>query len=112
MENRLSKNPTLTISEIFTRLLPNIMALGAVAAGSIKAELAARVAGTISEMGLISALLAIAAKMGKIISVLAIFEVSSVKKLMPVVMVATTIGTGTPSRALNLAPMASLKPLA
>lgn len=59
------------------------MALGAVAAGNIKAQLAARVVGIIKSRGLTFKLFAMDAKIGRIISVDAILEVSSVKKLIP-----------------------------
>ena len=48
---QLMINPALTISIIFTLFDPKIMALGAVAAGNIKAQLAAKVAGIIIDKG-------------------------------------------------------------
>ena len=83
---KLAKKPTLTISQIFRCPLPNTMALGAVAAGSIKAQDAARVTEIISGKGSIPICSAADAKMGRIISVEDMLDVSSVKKLMKVVL--------------------------
>ena len=50
-QTKLIKKPDLIISPIPTLFDPNMMAFGAVAAGNIKAQLAARVAGIIRERG-------------------------------------------------------------
>ena len=78
------------MSFIFTRLDPKIMAFGAVAAGSIKAQDAANVAGIIIDNGEILEAFAMDARIGRIISVELILLVSSVKKLIPKVILKTT----------------------
>ena len=74
--------PVFAISIIFILLVPKIIAFGGVATGSIKAKEADRVAGNIKNKGLISVVIEMPAKTGKIISVVAVFEVSSVKKVI------------------------------
>ena len=74
--------PVLAMSIILSRPVPKIMALGGVATGSIKAMDAARVAGIINSNGLSSILTERPARMGSIISVVAVFDVNSVKKVI------------------------------
>ena len=57
------------------------MALGGVATGSIKAQDGESVAGIIRKSGLIFIATANDARMGRIICVVAVFEVNSVKKV-------------------------------
>ena len=78
------------MSLIFTLLDPKIIAFGAVAAGNINAQDAAKVAGIMIDSGDISDALAMDARIGRIISVDDILLVSSVKKLIPMVMLNTT----------------------
>ena len=60
---------------------PKTIALGAVATGSINAQDALIVAGTMSNRGSISLAKAVAARIGSKRTVVAVFEVISVKKL-------------------------------
>ena len=78
--------PTLAISAILIRPLPKTMALGGVATGIMKAHDAERVAGIISSKGFAFMAKATDANMGRIISVVAVLDVSSVKKVRPVQM--------------------------
>ena len=87
MPTKFNTKPVFDISKTFSRLVPKIMALGGVAAGSIKANDAAMVAGNINNKGLTSTLTDNAAITGKKVSTVATLEVNSVKKVM---MVATT----------------------
>ena len=83
---KLMRTPALTISKILMRPLPKTMALGGVAMGIIKAQDADRVAGISSIKGLIFMATAMDDKMGKIIWVVAVFEVNSVKNVKVVQM--------------------------
>ena len=69
------------MSITLSRFVPNIMAFGAVAAGNMKANDAAMVAGSIKSKGFISMLIANPANTGKKVSTVARFEVNSVKKV-------------------------------
>ena len=89
--------PTLAISEIFIRPLPNTIALGGVATGIINAQDADIVAGIISNKGLVSMAMATDANIGSIISVVAVFDVSSVKNVRPKqIITIITIDIGNP----------------
>ena len=77
--------PALTISMIRSELLPNMIALGGVAMGSIKAMDAATVTGTINNNGCIPELSEMPAMIGSAISVVAVLEVNSVRKDIPAV---------------------------
>jgi len=107
---QLMINPALTISIILTLFEPKIMALGAVAAGNIKAQLAAKVAGIIIDKGWRPLDLATLAKMGRSISVEDILLVSSVKKLMPKVRPDTTKTGEISANPINLAPITPERP--
>ena len=61
---------------------PNTIALGGVATGSIKAQLAAKATAAVTRIGSKSDCMAIAATTGKKVAVVAIFDVSSVKNIM------------------------------
>ena len=74
-------NPVVAISAIFILFVPKIIALGGVATGNIKAIEAETVAGSIRNNGLISIETDNPAKIGRIISVVAVFEVNSVRKV-------------------------------
>ena len=71
----------MAISAILIRPLPNIIALGGVATGIIKAQDAERVAGIMRISGLTFIAQATDASTGRIISVVAIFDVNSVKNV-------------------------------
>jgi hypothetical protein len=73
--------PVFAISAMRRRRVPKIIAFGGVATGIIKAQEADRVAGIIRSKGLILIATATPAKIGRTISVVAVFEVSSVKKV-------------------------------
>ena len=78
---RLMKNPIFAICAILTLPVPNIIALGGVATGIINAIEAEMVAGIINKSGLMPIAAAVAAKIGSNVCVVAVFEVSSVKKV-------------------------------
>ena len=80
---RLMARPTLAISAILIRPLPKMMAFGGVATGIMKAHDADKVAGIISSSGLTFMATATEARIGRIISVVAVLEVSSVRKVRP-----------------------------
>ena len=67
---------------------PKTIALGGVATGNIKAQLAARATAAVTNIGLKSDCIAMAATTGKKVAVVAILEVNSVKKI---IMVTTNI---------------------
>ena len=73
-----SINPVFTISIMRIRFVPKMIAFGGVATGNINAMEAASVAGIINNNGLIFITLAKPARIGKIISVVATFDVNSV----------------------------------
>lgn len=87
----LMRKPVFIISVIFILLVPNIMALGGVATGSIKAKDAAKVAGSINKSGLTLILTAKPASMGKSISVVAVLEVRLVSSDINIEIEKTTI---------------------
>ena len=78
----LITNPVRIILFILTLSVPKIIAFGGVAVGSINANDAASVTGTINIMGFIFKPTAIEAKTGKSICVEAVFEVNSVRKVI------------------------------
>ena len=86
------------------------MALGGVATGIMKAQVADKVAGIISMSGLIFAATAIEASRGRIISVVAILDVSSVRKVSVVQMTATMLSSDVPSNPPNPDPTYSDRP--
>ena len=79
---RLRSNPHLIISETLTRPEAKMMELGGVAAGSIKAQEAAKVVGIMRERGDIPISLEMEPTMGKKSSVVDVLLVNSVRKLM------------------------------
>jgi hypothetical protein len=85
IEIRLSINPVLTICNIVISPVPNTIALGGVATGSMNAQLAAIVAGIANKYGCTPTAGAIAASTGTSDIVVATLEVSSVMKTMAVV---------------------------
>jgi len=79
---RFRNSPVLAICPTLIREVPNIMAFGGVATGSIKAIEADIVAGIISSSGLIFVVMAIPASIGRTISVVAVLDVSSVRNVI------------------------------
>ena len=113
----LSAKPVLDISNTLSRLVPKIIALGAVAEGSIKANEAAIVAGSMNKRGFISMLMASPANTGRKVSTVATLEVSSVKKVIKRATDNTIINGCTPLSHINWSPNhwdnpESLNPLA
>lgn len=78
--SKLSQMPVFAISQILTRLVAKMMALGGVATGNMKAKEQDTVAGTIRNRGWILMALDNAPKIGSNISTVAALEVNSVKK--------------------------------
>ncbi len=76
---RFKQNPAFAICGIDTLPEPNIIALGAVATGNIKAQLAARAIGAINNKGSIYAAVAMPPKTGNKVAVVAVLLVSSVR---------------------------------
>ncbi|VXD14391.1 hypothetical protein MARINOS108_11926 [Marinoscillum sp. 108] len=76
---RFSQNPILTICETETLSLASTTVLGPVAAGIIKAQEHATVAGIIIKSGLTLAAMAVLANTGNKILALAVLELNSVK---------------------------------
>ena len=74
--------PTRAISAMVRRLLPNTMAFGGVATGIMNAQDADMVAGIINTSGCVPVSTATDASMGRIISVVAVLLVSSVRNVM------------------------------
>ena len=96
--------PNLIISFMAISPDPKTMALGGVATGSIKAQDAESVAGIINNRGLTFIAVAKEPKIGRNISVVAVLEVSSVKKVNVVQTDATIINGGKSSTPLMLSP--------
>ena len=74
-------SPVLAISAIRNLLVPKIMAFGGVATGSMNAIEAEMVAGSMRNKGFTSMETDNPANIGRIISVVAVFEVNSVRKV-------------------------------
>ena len=70
------------MSLIFTLPLPNTTALGGVAMGSIKAQLAAIVVGITKNRGFTSKPIAKIIRIGEKVATVAVFELSSVKRII------------------------------
>ena len=107
----LSQIPILAISGTRTRLLPKMMALGGVATGIMKAQDAEIVAGIISIKGCSPVATATAANMGRIISVVAVFDVTSVRKVIEKQIRATRRKGARPAKTDNLLPKREASPL-
>jgi hypothetical protein len=90
------KKPLLTISGILKYPEPKTTAFGGVATGNIKAQDAATAAPTINTNGCTSIVIAIGAKTGNNIAVVARFDVISVKKLTAAISTKTNTKTGNP----------------
>ena len=102
---RLSKNPTRTMSGILKYPLPNIIAFGGVATGSMKAQEADNAAGIISRKGWIHVAAARAPRTGIIMVVVAVFDVTSVRNVRSKQMHSIMMMVGTPQRNESLPPM-------
>jgi len=108
--NRLSTNPSRTIRWIGNSPLPNTTALGAVATGSMKAQLALIAAGTMSHRGSISTANATAANTGISSAVVAVLEVASVKKVTTNANSNIIKKTGNAATKVNASPTWALSP--
>ena len=86
-----SQMPAFAICGMRIRPEPNTIAFGGVATGNIKAQLAAMVAGIIIVIGAIPSPTAIAANIGTRAVVVATLLVSSVRKIMKVTPVASSL---------------------
>ena len=86
--------PALIILGIFKRPEPNTMALGGVATGNIKAQLAAKVTGAAKIIGFIPISIAIAPITGKKVAVVAMLLVNSVRKIIMMAILITKSGRG------------------
>ena len=71
--------PAISLVEIFS--VPKTMAFGAVATGSINAQLALKAAGIINNLGSVAVAMAVAARIGMRSVVVAVLLVISVKKV-------------------------------
>ena len=92
---KFNPKPTFAICGIVTHPDPKTIAFGGVATGSMKAQDAEIVAGIISRRGLIPIANAVAAKIGIKIVDVAVFDVTSVKKvsIKQVIIIMTINGT-------------------
>ena len=106
----LRKNPTRAMSGILKYPLPNIIAFGGVATGNIKAHDADIVAGIIKRYGWILVATASAPNTGIIIVVVAVLDVTSVKKVSRRHMQSIMIMVGIPARNDNLSPIHWARP--
>ncbi len=89
-----SAMPARTIFGIVRSPDPKTIALGGVATGNMKAQLAANVTGTVSTIGSMPDLYAMAAMTGRKVAVVAILLVNSVRKTISVVTAITIIASG------------------
>ncbi len=101
----LVMKPALTISIIFSFPEPNTTAFGGVATGNIKAKDAAMVIGITRKRGLILMAFESPAITGRSISVVAVFEVNSVRKVMILVTESTKAKAGRFAVSLSCSPM-------
>ena len=102
---RFSTSPILAISGIRTRSLPKTMALGGVATGIMNAHDADRVAGIISNSGCRFVATATEARIGRIISVVAVLDVNSVRKVIDRQTIRISTNGGTPARPAKALPI-------
>ena len=89
-----SHKPALHISGMVMWPEPNTIAFGGVAIGIINAKLAASVAGNISKYGCMPAPIAMPARIGTNVAVVAVLEVNSVKKITLAQMINTNSTSG------------------
>ena len=112
MEIIFIKIPVRTISGIRKYPDPNTTALGGVATGNIKAQLAATVADTISIKGCTLIVSAMGARIGSNMAVVARFEVISVKKLTAAINMNTSKNIDSPCREVICPPIQLASPVA
>ena len=96
---------------MLTQPLPKTIAFGGVATGNINANEAANVAGTIKYNGSTAAAIAAIPSIGRIIVVVAVLEVNSVKKVTARQMVRTVIHNGQSETPVSLDPIHLSSPL-
>ena len=104
--------PAFTISAIFSSFEPNTTAFGGVATGNINAHEAASVVPTSNRKGFIPIRVAKGIITGKSIAVVAIFEVSSVRKFTPVTISRITINALENEIKVNCSPIQLSNPVA
>ncbi len=90
---------------------PKTIAFGGVATGSMNAQLAASVTGTVSMIGSKPASSAIAPTTGRNVAVVAVLLVSSVRKMIIAAAVTTTTQSGRSPTACRLIPSHSASPV-
>ena len=103
--------PPRTISCMLTWPVPNTIAFGTVATGSMKAQDADMAAGTIISSGLTPTATAVAAKMGISKVVVAVLEVISVRNVTLKQMHKMSKGKGKVANTVNCCAISSAKPL-
>ena len=106
----LRKNPTRAMSGILKYPLPNIIAFGGVATGNMKAHDADIVAGIMKRYGWILVATASAANTGIIIVVVAVLDVTSVRKVKRRQIQSIMKIVGTPERNDSLSPIHWARP--
>lgn len=102
--------PALIICPIVTLPDPKITALGGVATGSIKAQLAAKTTAKVRILGFTPMLIDNAAAIGKNVIVVAVFEVISVSKTIAKITTTKISNTGADDKNTRLSPIQSPKP--
>ena len=106
-----STMPARAISAMEKRLLPKTMAFGGVATGIMNAQEADSVAGTISSSGWMPVATATAASIGRMVSVVAVLLVSSVRKVMARHTSRISTNTGNTPTAWNWSPIICANPV-
>jgi len=101
---KFTKNPVLAMSFMGTSPVANTIAFGGVATGSMKAQLAANVAGTISKAGGRSNALANSPMMGSNTFEVAVLLVTSVRKVTSKTTASTSRKGGRKSNTANCWP--------
>ena len=108
---KFNPTPAFAICGIVTVPDPKMMAFGGVATGSIKAQDAEMAAGTTNKNGWIFIANAVTAKIGIKMVEVAVFEVTSVKKVSIKHVIIIIMSSGTVEKKLRLFPIHSAKPL-
>ena len=103
--------PALIILGILNKPEPNTMALGGVATGNIKAQLAAKVIGAAKITGFIPISIAIAPMTGKKVAVVAMLLVNSVRKIIIMAILITKRGRGSDPKADKFDPIHPANPV-
>ena len=107
----LRTKPAFIIVAIVNLPDPQTIAFGGVATGNIKAQLAARQTGTVSDTGSTPMPIATAPKTGKNVEVVATLEVTSVKKIIKAATASIKKIGGTLLNILNPSPIQTPRPL-